>query len=81
MAPASGTHTAMRGAERLLLAIAALALVWYATIRIDAAREQAALSNELTQSRLALASSAWSRHHDGARTGAVTTPSPRGLVP
>lgn len=41
----------MRTFERLLFAIAAVALSWYAGVRIEAAREQAALAAELEQSR------------------------------
>jgi sortase A len=46
----------MRRVERLLLAIAAMSLAWYATVHIEASREQAALSEELDRSRATLAS-------------------------
>lgn len=41
----------LRYVERLLFAIAAVALVYYASVHISAAREQAALSRELERSR------------------------------
>ena len=45
----------IRWIERVLFGVAAAALAWYATVTIDAAREQAALSNELERARLASA--------------------------
>lgn len=48
----------MRWTEGLLFAIAALALAWYAGVRIEASREQRALSQELEQSRSTLATAA-----------------------
>jgi sortase A len=41
----------IRGIELLLFAIAAVALTWYAGVRVEAVREQAALASELEQSR------------------------------
>jgi sortase A len=48
------TRRWMRGVERLLFAIAAVAFVWYGAVRMDASREQAALSRELESSRATL---------------------------
>lgn len=45
----------IRLVERVLFGVAAAALAWYATVTIDAAREQAALSSELEHSRAAAA--------------------------
>jgi sortase A len=49
---------ALRYVERLLFGIAAVALLYYASVHISAAREQEALSRELERSRAAHASSA-----------------------
>jgi sortase A len=54
VAAANRAHRVIRGIERLLFVIAAIALGWYATVQIDASREQAALSRELTQSQLVI---------------------------
>lgn len=51
----------MRTLERLLLIVGVLALSWYATAHVVAAREQAALSRELETARAAAAES---RPHD-----------------
>jgi sortase A len=45
----------IRALERLLLVVGLGALAWYGTARIDAAREQAALSRELDSARAAAA--------------------------
>lgn len=68
----------MRRAERLLLAVAAVSLFWYAGARIEASREQAALSNELERSRAALATSPAAARSTRARR--VQPPAPRSLV-
>lgn len=65
----------MRVVERLLFAVAAVALIWYAGVRVGAAREQAALSDELDRSRVALATGA---HAAGAPR--VTVSVPRSLI-
>jgi sortase A len=44
----------MRAIERLLFVVAAVALTWYAGVRMEAAREQAALASELDRSRTTL---------------------------
>jgi sortase A len=46
----------MRSVERLLFGIAAVAFIWYGAARIEASREQAALSRELERSRATLTS-------------------------
>jgi sortase A len=46
---------ALRWLERLLFLVAIVAIGWYATVRIDAAREQAALSHDLENARTAAA--------------------------
>ena len=46
---------ALRWLERLLFLVALVAIGWYATVRIDAAREQAALSHDLENARSASA--------------------------
>jgi sortase A len=48
----------MRAVERVLFAIAAIAFVWYAAVKIEASREQAALSSELERSRETLSAAA-----------------------
>src|SRR4051812_38638716 len=78
MRSASGAHAILRRVERLLFAVAAVALVWYAMARIDAAREQAALSNEL--SALAAMPATSSRPGAPARTHAPHPPATRDLV-
>ena len=57
---------ALRYVERLLFAIAAITLVYYASVQIRAAREQEALSRELERSRVAHASSAPAAARPGA---------------
>lgn len=68
----------MRLVERLLLAVAAVSLVWYAGVRIEAAREQSALSSELERSRATLEAK------PASRTSGVPerprAPAPRSLV-
>jgi LPXTG-site transpeptidase (sortase) family protein len=46
-------RTTLRWLERLLLVVAIVALGWYAGVKLDAAREQAALSTELENARKA----------------------------
>ena len=46
---------ALRWLERLLFLVALVAIGWYATIQIDAGREQAALSRDLENARAAAA--------------------------
>ena len=46
---------ALRWLERLLFLVAIVAIGWYATVRIDATREQAALSRDLENARAAAA--------------------------
>jgi sortase A len=47
----------MRALERVLLLVALLALGWYGAVSLTAAREQAALSDELERSRVTLQAS------------------------
>jgi sortase A len=61
----------IRAVERVLFGIAAAALGWYATVSIDAAREQAALSHELETTRTAAATAA---------AAPAVPPAPRALV-
>jgi sortase A len=68
----------MRRIERLLFAVAAAAFVWYAAARIDASREQAALSHELESSRATLSVAAAAAGPRAATPKA--SPSPRSLV-
>jgi len=63
----------LRTIERVLFALAAIALAWYAGVHLAAAREQAALADELERSRATLQSA--SLHP--ARTAALA---PRALV-
>lgn len=44
-------RTALRWIERVLFLVAIVALGWYAIVKLDAAREQAALSSELEAAR------------------------------
>ena len=55
MAARPRTLTVMRAVERLLFAVGVIALGWFATGQIHAAREQAALSRELEAARRAAA--------------------------
>jgi sortase A len=66
----------MLAAERGLFAAAALALVCYAGVTIDAAREQAALSRELDRDRAAWAAAS----AELARPRPVVTLAPQALV-
>lgn len=69
----------MHAVERVLFVVAAVAIGWYAGVRVQAAREQAALSNELERSRATLSVTT----SDRLRTSAPArrpAPSPRGLV-
>jgi sortase A len=63
----------MRTAERLLFAIAAVALASYAGVRVQASREQAALASELERSRVTL------QRTDQALVRR-TPPAPRALI-
>lgn len=54
--PASSRRVAwLRAGERALFVVAAVALAWYAGVRIEASREQEALSRELDRASAALA--------------------------
>jgi sortase A len=64
--------TALRWLERLLFLVAIVALGWYAIVRVDAAREQAALSRDLESARVAKA--ATQTASTGARTRIVAVP-------
>lgn len=64
--------------ERLLLAVAAMSLVWYAGVRTEAAREQAALSHELERSRATLRVTPGSKGRGMAEK--AESPPPRSLV-
>jgi len=77
MAGSSRRQAWMRRIERLLFAVAAVAFIWYAAARIDASREQAALSHELESSRATLRVAAPSRPREAMPK---TPPSPRSLV-
>jgi sortase A len=52
--PANRRHDWLRAFEGALYAIAAVSLIWYASVGIDAAREQSALAAELERSRATL---------------------------
>lgn len=54
-------RTPLRWLERLLFLVAFVALGWYGLVRLDAAREQAALSNELEHARKAAMETAAAR--------------------
>lgn len=64
----------MRGLERLLFVVAVCALAWYGTARIDATREQAALSRELGDAQ------ATARMATGGTGSRPVTLAPRSLV-
>lgn len=78
MAAASRANAWTRQLERLLLAVAAASLLWYAGVHIEAAREQAALSNELEQSRATLHARPTS--HSPGIPAQAAPPAPRSLV-
>jgi sortase A len=63
----------MRIVERLLFVVAAVALVSYAGVRIEASREQAALAGELERSRATLQT-------PGRRVVGGTPPAPHALI-
>lgn len=52
--PANRRHDWLRAFEGALYAVAAVSLIWYASVRIGAAREQSALAAELERSRATL---------------------------
>ncbi len=54
----NGMRRRLRHGERILFAIAVVALSWYAAVTIDARREQAALSSELERDRAAISAGA-----------------------
>jgi sortase A len=68
-------RTRLRSGERVLFAIAVVALAWYAAVTIDARREQAALSAELERGRAAMSAGAKQAGADMPRALA-----PRALV-
>jgi sortase A len=73
----------LRACERALFVVAAVALVWYAGVRIEASREQAALSRELDRASVALSAAAPSRRsgETAARSASLrTAPAPRAVV-
>lgn len=78
MKPGSRANAWIRRVERLLLAVAAVSLVWYAGVRIEASREQAALSRELERSRATLRVTPASMSHGMAEK--AESPAPRSLV-
>ena len=61
--------TLLRCLEGLLLLVAVVALGWYAVVKVDAAREQAALSSDLENARAAATAA--------ADTSAAATPATR----
>lgn len=66
-------RTALRRLERLLFLVAIVALGWYAIVRVDASREQAALSRDLESARAA-ARAATQTASTGALTRIVAVP-------
>ena len=65
--------TLLRWLEGLLLLVAAVALGWYAVVKVDAAREQAALSSDLESARAAATAAA----DKSAAATPATRPGPR----
>jgi sortase A len=78
VADVSRTNAWTRRVERLLFAVAAVSLLWYAGVHIEAAREQAALSDELEQSRITLYAASASSADAAPRKAAP--PAPRSLI-
>jgi len=65
----------LRACERALFVVAAVALVWYAGVRIEASREQAALSRELDRASAALSAARTPEPGVARATRTVATPS------
>ena len=64
----------LRWLERLLFLVAIVAIGWYASVQIDAAREQAALSSDLEHARAAAAAAPALRQTAPSQPGGAAKP-------